>query len=435
MTEHDQTADSESPSRRRFLRGGLATSLAVLAGSSAFATRIARAQSDAAGRFSTDVSGEDYWQLVRGQFAFPEDTVPMNAANLCPSFRAVAENVAYLTEDINRDCSFNNRSKFSTLLEDARSRVAAQLNVSADEIALVRNTSEANNLINSGLDLEAGDEVLIWDQNHPTNDVAWDVRAARHGIRVRRVATPEQPAGPDELLEAFTSRFTERTRVLALTHVSNVSGVQLPVAELVEAAHQRGIHVHVDGAQTWGAMALDLRAMGADSFTASAHKWYMGPKEVGLLYVRGERIEDIWPAVIAPGWGDSAETELVGARKFESLGQRDDAALAGLGVAAAIHDEIGPQRIENRVRELSQRLKQGVSDLGLSLVTPMDPELSLGVVITQAPDGGGGEISNRLYTEHGIAGAPTGGVRLCPTIYNTPEHIDRAIEGLRALTA
>lgn len=420
-------------SRRGFLTGSLRASGALLATAAAIRSPLAAAQSSVAARFHTDISSNDYWQMVRSQFSFGETAVPMNAANLCPSFRAVAENVEWLTADIDRDCSFNNRAKFSTLLEETRSSVAAQLNVSADEIALVRNTSEANNIINNGLALEAGDEVLLWDQNHPTNNVAWEVRAARYGIRLRRVSTPEQPADAGELLEAFTSQFTDRTRVLALTHVSNVSGVRLPVAELAEAAHARGIHVHVDGAQTWGAMQLDLRELGADSFTASAHKWYMGPKEVGLLYVRQEKIDSIWPSVIAPGWGDGAETTLEGARKFESLGQRDDAALAGLGVTAAIHDEIGSERIGNRVQALSQRLKQGIADLGLNLVTPMDPALSFGVVITEAPRGRGSEISNRLYTEHGIAGASTGGVRLCPTIYNTEAHIDRAIDGLRAL--
>lgn len=426
--------DRKSVTRRQLLRSGLTASVAALSASSLLHGRLAAAQDNTTGSLSGKIDGEAYWQLVRDQFAFTEDAVPMNAANLCPSFRAVAENVAWLTADIDRDCSFNNRAKFSTLLEDARSRVAGQIGADADEIALVRNTSEANNLVNSGLDLREGDEVLLWDQNHPTNNVAWDVRAARYGIRVRRVSTPPQPADTGELVEAFTRAFSPRTRVLALTHVSNVSGVRLPVAELVEAAHARGIHVHLDGAQTWGALQLDLHALGVDTFTASAHKWFMGPKEVGLLYVRADRVEDIWPAVIAPGWGDSAETRLVGARKFESLGQRDDAALAALGLAAGIHDRIRPARIEGRVRMLSQRLKEGIAELGLSLVTPMDPALSHGVVITRAPAGNGGEIANRLYTEHGIAGASTGGIRLCPTVYNTPEHIDRAIAGIRSLT-
>ncbi|MEQ8314213.1 MAG: aminotransferase class V-fold PLP-dependent enzyme [Gammaproteobacteria bacterium] len=406
-------------SRREFLKH----STAILAGSSSLLSTLANAQA----------TGEDYWQMVRAQFSFKESAVPMNAANLCPSFRAVSEDVSRYTADIDQDCSFNNRAKFGDLLEQSRSLVASQLKVSADEVALVRNTSEANNIVNNGLALQAGDEVLLWDQNHPTNNVAWDARAARFGISVKRVSTPIKPDSQQSLIDSFTASFSDRTRVLSITHVSNVSGQKLPVAELVNAAHQRGIYVHLDGAQSWGAQDLNLNELGVDSYSASAHKWYMGPKEVGLLYVKGDNIDRIWASTIAPGWGNDAETDLIGARKFESLGQRDDAALAALGVAAQIHNEIGPQRIEQRIRYLAQRLKDGIAEAGLELLTPHAPELSHGVCITRAEPGTGGTISNRLYTEFGIAGAATGGVRLCPTIYNTAAHVDRAVEGLTTI--
>lgn len=407
-------------SRRDFLK----KSTALLAGSGALTSMAASAQTQ---------TEEDFWQQVRSQFAFTENAVPMNAANLCPAFRAVTDSVEHFTADIDLDCSFNNRAKFADLLEQCRSRIAGQLNVSADEIALVRNTSEANNMINNGLSLESGDEILLWDQNHPTNNVAWDVRAERFGLRVNRVSTPTLPQSKDEIVAAFTNQFTDATRVLAVTQVSNVSGIQLPIAELVTAAHDRGIYVHVDGAQSWGALALDLRALNVDSFSASAHKWYMGPREVGLLYVKSDNIDRIWPSVIAPGWGNDAETDLLGARKFESLGQRDDAALAALGTAAVLHDEIGPERIERRISFLAQRLKTGINAANLSLVTPMSEQLSHGVCITRVSNGNGGAVSNQLYTDYGIAGAATGGLRLSPTIYNTVEHIDRAIAAVSDL--
>ncbi len=414
---------NRSQSRRKFLQTGGALIIGGAGMSAAEAQR----------QLATPGAGEDYWEMVRAQFSFTEDAVPMNAANLCPSFRAVAENVSLLTADIDRDCSFNNRDKFGNLLELARSRVAAQLNVSADEVALVRNTSEANNIVNGGLPLQSGDDVLIWDQNHPTNNVAWEVRAARYGLRVRKVATPENPQSARELVDAFANEFRDNTRVLALTHVSNVSGIKLPVRELTRLARERGIHVHLDGAQTWGAMDVDLRELDVDSYSASAHKWYMGPKEVGLLYVRESRIDDTWPSVVAPGWGDGPQTTLTGARKFESLGQRDDAALAGLGVAADIHDLIGPGRIERRIVYLAQRLKQGIVDAGHELLTPMNPEFSHGVCITRLDPARRGVAVNRLYAEYGIAGAATGGLRLCPTIYNTEAHIDKAVAGVAAL--
>ena len=375
---------------------------------------------------------EPYWELVRAQFSFTEERVPMNAANLCPSPRSVAARVEDLTRDIDRDCSFNNRAKFRALTEASRAAVAAQLRVDPDEIAIVRNTSEANNTINNGVPLGAGDEVVLWDQNHPTNNVAWDVRAARFGIKVKRVSVPRRPASTQELIDPFVAALTDRTRVLALTHVSNVSGIRLPVRELVAAARPRGIHVHLDGAQSWGALDVDLRELGCDSYTASAHKWFMGPKEAGLLYVRESRIAEIWPNIVAPGWGDDADPDVKGARKFESLGQRDDACLAAVGTTAAFHTALGAAETEARVSELATALKEGLAELGMTLVTPMEPALSGGVCIIEAP-GDRGTALRRLYEEHGIAGAGTGGLRLCPHVYNTMDHVARAVEGVKAL--
>jgi len=417
----EKETHTNTSSRRNFMRN----TAALFAASGSLIPHLAQAQD----------AGEDYWHMVRKQFAFGEDAVPMNAANLCPSFRAVTESMARHTADIDFDCSFNNRAKYSDLLESCRGRIAGQLGVSADEIALVRNTSEANNTINNGLELDAGDEILLWDQNHPTNNVAWEVRARRFGLRLNRISTQQAPRNKQQLVDSFVSRMGANTRVLTITHVSNLSGIRLPVRELVEEAHARGIYVHLDGAQSWGALDIDLAELDVDSYSASAHKWYMGPKEVGLLYVNSRNTDRIWPSGVAPGWGDDAETDLVGARKFESLGQRDDGALAALGVAAQLHDDIGPARIEQRVRFLAQRLKAGIADAGHELVTPMAAELSHGVCITRAPAGQGGTLSNRLYEEFGIAGAATGGIRLSPTIYNTTEHIDRAIAAVKALLA
>ncbi len=375
---------------------------------------------------------EAWWEMVRAQFSFTEERVPMNAANLCPSPRSVAARVEELTRDIDRDCSSNNRAKFRGLTEQSRTDVAAQLAVSPDEIAIVRNTSESNNTINNGVDLRTGDEVVLWDQNHPTNNVAWDVRAARFGITVKRVSVPRHPASAQDLIDPFVAALTDRTRVLSLTHVSNVSGIRLPVRELVEAARPRGIHVHVDGAQSWGALDVDLGALGCDSYSASAHKWYMGPKEAGVLFVREDRIPQVWPNIVAPGWGNDADPDVTGARKFESLGQRDDACLAAVGTTAEFHAAIGGAETEERIAGLATQLKEGLAELGMTLVTPMEPGLSGGVCIIEVP-GDRGTALRRLYEEHGIAGAGTGGLRLCPHVYNTREHVARAVEGVKAL--
>ncbi|MBI1353625.1 MAG: aminotransferase class V-fold PLP-dependent enzyme [Acidobacteria bacterium] len=379
-------------------------------------------------------TGDDgYWQAVRRQFAFAEDKVPMNAANLCPSPRAVGERVAELTRDIDADCSFQNRAKFAQLTEDARAKVAEMMGVSADEIALVRNTSESNNIINNGLPLAAGDEVVIWEQNHPTNNVAWDVRARRFGIVVKRVKTPADPQSVDDLIEPFRKALGPKTKVLSLTHASNTTGVKLPVQQLIEIGHAKGLHVHVDGAQSWGALHVNLRELGCDSYSASGHKWFVGPKEVGLLYVKASKIDKIWPVEVAPGWGDTADTVLVGARKLESMGQRDDAALAGVGATADFHKTTGGARIEQHMVSLAQRLKEGLAEAGVKLTTPMKPELSAGVCIMEVPAANRQALMDGLYLEHGIAGSTAGGLRLCPHMYNTTEHVDRAVAGVKAL--
>ena len=297
---------------------------------------------------------EALFRLVRREFPFHDDRAPMNAANLCPSPRAVADRVSELTRDIDRDCSFQNRGKFNELRETAREAVAAQLGVPGDELALVRNTSEANNIVNAGLALGSGDEVLVWDQNHPTNHVAWEVRAARSGFSVRRVGVPKAPSGEEDLAAPFIEAFTPNTRVLALTHVSNVSGIRLPVRRIADAAHEKGIHVHVDGAQSFGGLSVDVPALGADTFSSSSHKWFCGPKECGVLTVRSALIPEIWPSIIAPGWGDDADPDPTGARKFESMGQRDDACLAAMATTAAFHAEIGPARVEKRMLALAR---------------------------------------------------------------------------------
>lgn len=132
------------------------------------------------------LSDESYWRLVKGQFAIKPDFIMLNAANLCPSPHPIRETLYRLTDDLDGDVSFQNRAKFDTLKEEARSKLALMMGASSDEIAIVRNTSEANSLIVNGLNLKTGDEVVIFDQNHPTNNVAWDVRAARVGLTVKK---------------------------------------------------------------------------------------------------------------------------------------------------------------------------------------------------------------------------------------------------------
>jgi len=419
-------------SRRSFL-GGFTSAVAGLT----YSSRAAANPLQLRQLLSVAPKSEAYWSLVENQFPLRPGKIPMNAANLCPSPRIVAERVVEWTRDEDADVSGINRAKFNTLLEESRRKVAAQLNVSPDEIALVRNTSEANNVINSGIALAAGDEVVLWEQNHPCNNTAWDVRAARHGFKVNRVSVPANAGSADEVVKLFEAALTSRTKVLSITYVSNTTGFRLPARELCALAHTRGIHAHLDGAQTWGYLKLDLKDIGCDSFGASAHKWFMGPKEAGLLYVRKERIPHIWPNIVSVGWNQDAFSTTVASKKFEVLGQRDDGCLSAVGTAADFHNILGSDAIEARTTELATALKEGLAKINRAkIVTPMDARMSGGVVVTQVPDLDRARTSalvKDLYDKYGVAGAATGGVRLAPHVYNTMAGIEQAIRGMREL--
>jgi selenocysteine lyase/cysteine desulfurase len=377
---------------------------------------------------------EAYWQQVKAQFPLREGVVPLNAANLCPAPRTVVDAVASGMRDVEGDVSFQNRAKYDTLRETVREAIAAHVGATADEIAIVRNTSEGNNVIVNGVPLEPGDDVLLFDQNHATNSVAWDVRAARTGFSVRRVTLEEPVRSAAQIVERFRSALTARTRVIAFSDVSNTTGVRMPTRELCLMARERGIHAHVDGAQTWGALVRDLHEIGCDSYAASAHKWLMGPKEAGVLYVRQDRIADIAASVVGIGWGNDAETTARGARKYETLGQRNDAIIAALQPALRFHELIGPAVIEARMLELAGAFKEGLRALpGASLVTPQPEGLSAGVVIVRFDGVDMRALYERLYADHGLAAAPTGGLRFSPHVYVTMADVDRTIEAVAGL--
>jgi isopenicillin-N epimerase len=435
------------PDRRRFLcqllggaaaAGAVATPAWLGAAESGWRkmTRADGAGHGAVRRLKAGEGGQEdeaYWHRVKEQFSLAPGLILMNAANLCPSPYPVQESVFRHTRDVNGDPSFQNRGKFGALKEEARGALAVYVGALPSEIAITRNTSEGNNTVVNGLELGEGDEVVLWDQNHPTNNISWDVRARRWGFTVRRVSTPAGSEDAGQLLDSLVTAMTNRTRVLAFSHVSNSSGVGIPAKELCRVARERGILTLVDGAQTFGVLKLDLHDMGCDFFTGSSHKWFMGPKEAGLLYVREESQERLWPTHVGVGW-EGAEAN--GAQKFENMGQRDDAAVVSMATAAAFHEAIGPAAVEARVRALASALKEGLADAipGVRFHTPQAPELSAGVVVFALPGVAHREVFQGVYETHRLGCAAMGGafdgIRLSPHIYNTLDEAGQAVEAL-----
>jgi isopenicillin-N epimerase len=388
---------------------------------------------------SVTADSESYWKLVTEQYPVRPGKVIMNAANLCPSPRSVSDRVAELTRDEDSDVSFPNRAKFGEFQEESRKKIAEFFKVTPEEIALVRNTSEANNTINNGFALTANDEICLWDQNHPCNYVAWQVRRARYGFKINEVAVPTTIKSEDEAVKLFEAALTPRTKLISITHISNTTGTRLPAKKIFAMARAKvpGIYCHLDGAQSFGFLNLDLKDIGCDSYGGSCHKWFMGPKQVGVLYIKQDQIPHLWPNIVSVGYNAKTDPPAKGARKFESLGQRDDAGVAAVATAVDFHMIVGQASREARTTELAQALKTGLAKLNkVKMITPMDPKLSGGVVISELVGLDRKQTATfvgDLYSKYGVAGAPTGGVRLCPHTYNTMEDVDKTIHAVATL--
>jgi selenocysteine lyase/cysteine desulfurase len=242
--------------------------------------------------------------------------------------------------------------------------------------------------------------------------------------------------GAAAYVEAFARAFTPRTRVLAITHVTNSIGDMLPVAELCRAARERDVLSMVDGAQTFGALDVDLVALGADFYSGSAHKWPCGPKETGVLYVSARVQDRIHASLVSlyPG--------AVGiSRKLEAFGQRDEAALASVGAAFEFQDRIGRGTIETRVRQLVRRLADGLQEIqGVRLWTRTDANMSAGILVFKPAALEPRRVATMLYERHRIACAAAGGatrpgVRFSPHFYNTIDEMDRTVHAVRSVLA
>ena len=241
----------------------------------------------------------------------------------------------------------------------------------------------------------------------------------------------------EDLIAGIEKAVTPRTRVIAVTHLTSTTGIRYPIKPIAELARRRGIFLHVDGAQTFGAMEVKLKDLGCDSYSASAHKWPMGPLEAGILFVRAERIGSLWPSIVSAGWSD----ELEGARKFEAVGQQDDPRVAALGAAIDLLDLIGIREVGARVQALAGRAKRALAALAnVELKTNLEPEaLGRGRQVPPEghPDGAG--LRPALWKRHRLAiamtpGGDSEGLRFSPHIYNTFEEIDRAVAAVRELT-
>lgn len=376
-------------------------------------------------------TGEAFWKSVRAQFVMPPDLGVLNAANLCPASRPVLEALKRESDSVDKDPSAQNRARLGGERESLRKALAAFLRATPEEIVITRNTSEANNLVSSGLDLKAGDEVIVFADNHPSNLTAWREKAKRFGFTVVEIPQVNPHPGMEHYVNAYRKAITPKTRVLTFTHLSSTVGDLFPARELCALAREHGVMSLVDGAQTFGLLDVDLTDISPDFYTGSAHKWPCGARECGVLYINTRVHKTIWPSIY------SAYPGAVGiSRTFESFGQRDEATMIAFREALEFQTRVGRAAIEKRSRELANQLIAGLSRLPeVKVWTSPDPSLNAAVVSFQAGSLNSQRLGQALYQNDkigtaGRGGGERGGLRASPHFYNMPEEVDRLVSAV-----
>jgi selenocysteine lyase/cysteine desulfurase len=362
------------------------------------------------------------WDVVRAAFMIPDDRTYLNVGTLGPQPRVVVDAVVEHTQRV--AMTLPPGVDWDTL----RSRVGTLLNGDPAGFVFPRNTTEAMNFVANGLELETGDEVLTTVHEHIGGLCCWQLAAARRGVVLRQLVLPVPARSADQLVDVFRRAITVRTRVISVSHVTFTNGTIMPVREIAALCRQRGIICVVDGAHPPGMIRVDLRAIDADFYASSPHKWLCAPQGTGLLYMREEWRTKLWPTLASGGWDDMS----LGAHRFNHMGTMDESRLAGLDAALRLHETIGADAIEARIRELDSLLLAGLGEVSRVRVrSPQTPALGAGL-ISFTVDGvdslelqrrlGEANVRTRVVSEYDY-----GWMRLSPHIYNTVEDVERVV--------
>ncbi|HWZ96856.1 MAG TPA: aminotransferase class V-fold PLP-dependent enzyme [Candidatus Dormibacteraeota bacterium] len=411
-------------------RRGFLSSVGGVAGVLGLAPRFESLREDAAPQLPAsslyEKDEEAYWTELRKQFLIPADEVYLNNGTVGSSPRPVLKAVFDSYEESERLAQVEPEDYpiwGYASWNQYRDPLAAFVGCKRDELALVRNATEANSYIANGVDLKAGDEVLMTDQEHPGGEHPWNLRAKRYGIVVKKVGLPKPVPNAAAVLNLFSDAITPRTRVIFFSHITTVTGVVLPAKELCTLARSKGILSAVDGAHVTGMMKLDVHDIGCDMYTSSPHKWLQAPKGSGFLYVRDEVIDRVWNTIATEGWDDVK----IRAEKFQRIGSSNVPALAGLRASIELANQIGMERIEKRHRMMGDYILAEMVKRGAQSWTSPEAALRCGITTVTVAPVKMPDLENSLWKEKKIRirGAAPHKIRLSTPYYLLRKDVDR----------
>ncbi|MFW5883668.1 MAG: aminotransferase class V-fold PLP-dependent enzyme, partial [Verrucomicrobiota bacterium] len=352
--------------RHFFTRAGSAAVAAATLPQLLSRLNAAQANLAADGRTAAELaSNEAFWNAITAQFAPAPEFINLEYGYFCPAALPTLEVELREARRLNSQASYYKRTRRQDDTEGARADLARLAGVSAEEVVLTRNTTESLNILYSGLDFEAGDEIVYSNQDYGSMVEGLRQMRDRHGVVLKEVAIPLHPASDEEVVEVFRQAITPKTRLLHVTHMINLTGHVLPVRKISDMAHERGIEVLADSAHAFAHVDFKIPDLGVDYCGTSLHKWLCSPHGLGMLYVRKDKIEKIWPLM-----GDTVRPR-GDIRKLERLGTRPENALIGLREAIRFHEKIGGEVKQARLRHLNQYWTSQVRDLpGVRINTP-----------------------------------------------------------------
>lgn len=406
--------------RRDVLGGALAT-----AGAALTATRGAAAA-------TSDGSGDEtFWADIALEYPLDDRYTILNGGGNNPLPRAVIDAlVRYQRLAASQPRPFN--YQLIAYKEQHRQSLAALFGCTPDELALTRNTTEGLNIVARGLPLRAGDQVLVSNYDARYALRAFQPLSERFGVDVSVVDLPVAPTAR-QVVDAFSSRMTSNTRLLVASHIVDGWGFVLPIRELADVAHDGDAQLLVDGALGFGHIPVDVQQLGCDYYATSLHKWLNAPLGTGALYVKRDRVADLWPLY-------GVSTDAADIRKFESIGTRDGAAIAAIGQAIDFYELIGPERKGARLRYLFEYVAGRLAEVAnVRVITEVDPERRAGLGRIVIEGWSGAELTARFRDEFGfwIYGnnpGPNDGVYVSPNVFNSIDDLDRFCDAVATIS-
>jgi selenocysteine lyase/cysteine desulfurase len=393
---------------------------------------------DVAGTRSPDELADDesYWSHIQRAFDTDRTIINLNNGGVCPTPTHVLEAMIRDLRFTNEIPAYHMWRLLEPRIESVRRELAVEFGCDPEEMAITRNASEAMETMIFGLDLKRGDEVLVTNQNYGRMLTSWNQRERRDGVVLKQVSFRVPPPSTEYLVDQFRRAITPRTRVIEVTHITNLTGQIMPVRELIELARPRGIEVFVDGAHAFAHFPFTRDDLACDYYGTSLHKWLLAPIGTGFLYVRKEKQRSLWPLMAA---SEAQDNDI---RKYEEIGTHPAANHNAIAAALAFHRGIGGDRKIARLRYLRNRWAKRLLTTSdrVRVHTPLDTDDAGAIALVQVEGLDSGELSEWLLGQHriftvAIKHPEFEGVRVTPNVYTTVDEVDRFAEMmLRAIS-